>query len=73
MAWIHPTRLEKTDGEKCNVPVALVPSGGEDPEIMNAIWGDLQKKDFSEKCVRKDFVSCEEPVEKLLLISAARL
>lgn len=58
MAWIHPTNLEKTDGEICNIPVALVPSGGENSEVMDAIWESLKKKEFGKKCVRKDFVSC---------------
>jgi hypothetical protein len=37
--------------------VALIPSGGEDPKVMDAIWETLMKKEFKEKCVRKDFVS----------------
>ena len=39
------------------MPVALLPSGGEDQAVMNAIWERLQKKPFADKCVRKDFVS----------------
>lgn len=39
------------------MPVALIPSGGEDPKAMDSIWETLQKKEFGEKCVRKDFVS----------------
>lgn len=54
---MHPTNLSPGDGELFNVPVALIPSGGEDPEVMDSIWETLQKKEFAGKCVRKDFVS----------------
>jgi hypothetical protein len=54
---VHPTNLAPGDGELFNVPVALIPSGGEDPKVMDAIWETLQKKAFAGKCARKDFVS----------------
>lgn len=57
VALVHPTNLAPEDGELFNVPVALIPSGGEDPKVMDAIWETLMKKEFAEKCVRKDFVS----------------
>jgi hypothetical protein len=66
MAWIHPTNLERTDGAICNIPVALIPSGGENPEVMDEIWADLKKKEFGGKCVRKNFVSSKH--EELLTL-----
>ena len=57
VALVHPTNLSPGDGELFNVPVALIPSGGEDPKVMDSIWETLQKKEFAGKCVRKDFVS----------------
>lgn len=54
---MHPTNLSPEDGELFNVPVALIPSGGEDAKAMDAIWETLMKKDFKDKCLRKDFVS----------------
>ena len=53
---VHPTNLDAGDGELFNVPVALIPSGGEDPKVMDSIWETLQKKGFGGKCVRRDFV-----------------
>jgi len=58
VALVHPTNLSPRDGDLFNVPVALIPSGGEDPKVMNSIWETLQKKDFAGKCVRKDFLDC---------------
>ena len=57
VALVHPTNLAAEDGKLFEVPVALIPSGGEDPQIMDAIWETLTKKEFRGKCVRKDFVS----------------
>ena len=57
VALVHPTNLQPEDGDIVTVPVALLPSGGEDQEVMNGIWERLQKKPFADKCVRKDFVS----------------
>ncbi len=54
---VHPTNLERGDGEVFEVPVALVPSAGEDGEIMDCIWETLKGKSFGEKNVRKNFVS----------------
>lgn len=58
VALVHPTNLAPEDGELFNVPVALIPSGGEDRAVMDAIWGSLMKKAFAGKCVRKDFLDC---------------
>jgi len=55
IALIHPTNLSPSDGDLFTVPVALIPSGGEDPDVMNAIWERLQRKEFAGKCVRRDF------------------
>jgi hypothetical protein len=49
--------LQPEDGDLFTVPVALIPSQGEDQEVMSAIWERLHKKIFASKCVRKDFVS----------------
>jgi hypothetical protein len=57
VALVHPTNLSPEDGALFNVPVALIPSGGEDAKAMDAIWETLMKKDFEDKCLRKDFVS----------------
>lgn len=57
VALVHPTNLAPEDGGLFTVPVALIPSGGEDPEVMNGVWERLMKKEFKGKCVRKDFVS----------------
>jgi len=48
--------LQPEDGDLFTVPVALIPSQGEDQEVMNAIWERLHKKSFASKCVRKDFL-----------------
>jgi len=58
VALVHPTNLQPEDGDLFTVPVALIPSGGEDPEVMNGVWERLQKKPFADKCVRKDFLDC---------------
>lgn len=54
---VHPTNLAPEGGDLFAVPVALIPSGGEDPDVMNGIWERLMKKDFKGKCLRRDFVS----------------
>ncbi|KAE8444196.1 hypothetical protein EG329_000793 [Mollisiaceae sp. DMI_Dod_QoI] len=56
LALIHPTNLSPTDGDLFTVPVALIPSGGEDPLVMDAVWESLQRKDFAGRCVRRDFL-----------------
>ena len=57
MALVHSTNLQPEGGDLFTVPVALIPSQGEDQEVMSAIWERLHKKIFASKCVRKDFVS----------------
>jgi len=57
VALVHSTNLQPEGGDLFTVPVALIPSQGEDQEVMNAIWERLHKKSFASKCVRKDFVS----------------
>lgn len=39
-----------------NVPIALLPSGGEDGQVMDKFWERMQEKAFAERNVRKDFV-----------------
>jgi len=56
IALVHPTNLSPSDGDPLAVPVALIPSGGEDPDVMDAIWERLQRKEFAGKCVRRDFL-----------------
>ncbi|CZR51328.1 uncharacterized protein PAC_01203 [Phialocephala subalpina] len=56
VALVHPTNLSPSDGDLFTVPVALIPSGGEDQTVMNAIWEKLQEKEIAGKCVRKDFL-----------------
>lgn len=53
LALIHPTNLLATDGQHFSVPVALLPSGGEDPAVMDAIWADVKERKGS---VRRDFL-----------------
>jgi hypothetical protein len=57
VALVHPTNLQPEDRDIFDVPVALIPSQGEDQGVMNAIWEKLQKKPFAKECVRRDFVS----------------
>lgn len=56
VALVHPTSLDPGDGNIFSVPVALIPSAGEDQAVMNAIWETLQQKPFAQQCVRKDFL-----------------
>lgn len=53
IALIHPTNVVATDGELFNTPVALLPSGGEDPLVMDAIWEKVKDRKGS---VRRDFL-----------------
>jgi hypothetical protein len=53
---VHATNLAPEDGDLFTVRVALIPSGGEDQEVMNGVWERLMKE-FKGKCLRRDFVS----------------
>lgn len=57
MALIHPSFFQPEDADNVAVPVALLPSQGEDNDIMNAFWDRIQTKDIAKQSVRQDFVS----------------
>lgn len=56
-AMVHPSNLVVDDAKGISVPVALLPSNGEDPAIMDGFWDTIKTKSCFSKCVRKDFVS----------------
>ena len=56
IAMVHPSNTFPEDANGVSVPLALLPSNGEDVNVMNAFWEIIQKKPFADKCVRKDFV-----------------
>jgi hypothetical protein len=58
MALVHPSLWQPEDADNMTVPVALLPSQGEDIDVMNKFWDRIQKKPFANKCVRRDFVRC---------------
>ena len=57
MALIHPSLFQPEDADNMNVPVALLPSGGEDRDAMDGFWERMKRKPFVDLCVRQDFVS----------------
>jgi hypothetical protein len=57
MALVHPSFFQPDDADNVTVPIALLPSQGEDQEVMNAFWERIQKKDIAQKSIRQDFVS----------------
>lgn len=56
LGLIHPSFFQGSDAENVTVPVALLPSQGENQDIMNEFWAGIQKKPFAGNCIRKDFV-----------------
>jgi hypothetical protein len=56
IALAHPSFWQPEDADNMTVPIALLPSQGEDRGIMNEFWDRIQKKPFANKCVREDFV-----------------
>jgi hypothetical protein len=56
MALVHPSLWQPEDADDITVPVALLPSKGEDKDVMDEFWNRIQKKPFASKCVRQDFV-----------------
>ncbi|KAK4690387.1 hypothetical protein P7C71_g6389, partial [Lecanoromycetidae sp. Uapishka_2] len=58
MALIHPSQFQAEDADDMDMPVALMPSGGEDKDAMDGFWGRMQKKAVGERCVRQDFLDC---------------
>ncbi len=57
IAMVHPSNTLIEDANGVSVPLALLPSNGEDPQIMDGFWDIIKTKPFHDKCVRKDFVS----------------
>jgi hypothetical protein len=57
IALPHPSFFVPEDAENVSCPVALLPSSGEDKDVMNGFWERIQKKPFAAQCVREDFVS----------------
>ncbi|MCJ1303504.1 hypothetical protein MMC08_006314 [Hypocenomyce scalaris] len=52
---VHPSLTHPNDAAGVTVPVCLLPSQGEDKQIMGDFWAIIEKKPFAGKCVRKDF------------------
>jgi hypothetical protein len=58
MAFVHPSFFEIDDANSVRVPVALIPSSGEDKDMINGFWDKIQQnKDIAAQSVRLDFVS----------------
>ncbi|OAA58651.1 Dienelactone hydrolase [Niveomyces insectorum RCEF 264] len=55
---VHPSFFVAEDGDAVQIPVALIPSQGEDPAVMNGFWERVQKKGgrITEKSIREDFL-----------------
>lgn len=62
MALVHPSFFLADDADNVNAPVALIPSGGEDKDVMNAYWEKIQQKPIFAKSIRHDFVSSRIPI-----------
>lgn len=58
MALVHPSFFQPDDADNVAAPIALIPSGGEDKDVMNAFWERIQQKPIAAKSIRQDFVSC---------------
>lgn len=56
LGLIHPSLFQGEDADNVTATVALLPSGGENKEVMNGFWAGIQKKPFTDKCVRKGYV-----------------
>jgi hypothetical protein len=58
MAFVHPSFFEIADADNLRVPVALIPSSGEDKDMINGFWDKIQQnKDIAAQSVKLDFVS----------------
>jgi hypothetical protein len=53
----HPSFFQPEDADNISVPIALMPSDGEDKAVMDEFWARIQKKPFADKCYRENFVS----------------
>jgi hypothetical protein len=56
LALVHPSAFRPEDADHLNVPVALLPSQGENKEVMDAFWERIEQKDIGKRSVRQDFV-----------------
>ncbi|KAF2102917.1 alpha/beta-hydrolase [Rhizodiscina lignyota] len=56
MGFIHPTNFQPEDADNVDVPIALLPSQGEDPKAMDAFYGKIQTKPIADASVRQDFL-----------------
>lgn len=56
VALVHPSFFQPEDADNVNVPVALLPSGGEDQAVMNGYWERIQQKPIAKNSIRQDFV-----------------
>ena len=56
IAMVHPSFTLVEYAKPVNIPLALLPSNGEDMNVMNGFWDVIKEKPFFDKCVRKDFV-----------------
>jgi hypothetical protein len=65
MALVHPSFFVAEDADNVTVPVALLPSQGEDQDTMNGFWKRIQEKDIAKKSIRQDFVSCSDNFVRL--------
>lgn len=63
----HPSFFQPEDADNISVPLALIPSDGEDKTVMNEFWNRIQKKPFADKCYRENFVS--NPLRVTLLLA----
>jgi hypothetical protein len=53
----HPSFFQPEDADNISVPIALMPSEGEDKAVMDEFWARIQQKPFADKCYRENFVS----------------
>jgi dienelactone hydrolase len=52
----HPSFFQPEDADNISVPIALMPSDGEDKAIMDQFWARIEEKSFADKCYRENFV-----------------
>ena len=61
MALVHPSFFQPEDADNVSVPIALLPSQGEDKDVMNGFWDKIQEKDIAKQSIRQDFVGSKSP------------
>lgn len=54
---VDPSNVVAADANGIEIPVALLPSQGEDKRLMHDLWDIFQLKPMAKQCVRKDLVS----------------